>query len=347
MDGDGPKQAFIIDEDGSLVGGTGGAILPRAEKFSKGSFFGLPFKDTENKAYMERNFTPSWAAGSDQAVGWGKNGWYPNVPQVMWSNKNGQLLQMAKTWLEKGFGIARDGCTYMEAWNGWKCPERFYHRLVIESMDADHEIRRVSPVAISSEGYTNLLNGCQDHGWCFSYTCLKRLMTFWTVVKRGTVNVVHFSGQNPQGLRLHLSDTKREQDKILVKIYYQQSLRLQVFVGTTFVEDLNRFDGKSKEQLVRDGRMSPNSESGTGYTDQFVDLLVACNLGGTSRSTSMCMTPSNVHGANRFNRAENMLEIVIAGHDVDGFIEIKSMPVVAVSMGISVKTSLNVREYRE
>ena len=146
---------------------------------------------------------------------------------------------------------------------------------------------------------------------------------------------------------MHLSDTKREQDKILVKIYYQQSLRLQVFVGTTFVEDLNRFDGKSKEQLVRDGRMSPNSESGTGYTDQFVDLLVACNLGGTSRSTSMCMTPSNVHGANRFNRAENMLEIVIAGHDVDGFIEIKSMPVVAVSMGISVKNSLNVREYRE
>ncbi len=60
MDGDGPKQSFIIDEDGSLVGGIGGAILPRAEKFSKGSFFGLPFKDTENKAYMETASCCTW-----------------------------------------------------------------------------------------------------------------------------------------------------------------------------------------------------------------------------------------------------------------------------------------------
>ena len=34
MDGDGPKQALIIDEDGSLLNGTGGAILPCAENFS-------------------------------------------------------------------------------------------------------------------------------------------------------------------------------------------------------------------------------------------------------------------------------------------------------------------------
>jgi len=31
-------------------------------------------------------------------------------------------------------------------------------------MDKDHEIRRISPVAVASDGYTNLLNGCQDHG---------------------------------------------------------------------------------------------------------------------------------------------------------------------------------------
>ena len=62
-------------------------------------------------------------------------------------------------------------------------------------MDADHEIRRVSPVAISSsEGYTDLLNGQMDHGWCFSYTCLKRLMLFAAVVAMDEEYTVHFAG---------------------------------------------------------------------------------------------------------------------------------------------------------
>ena len=83
----------------------------------------------------------------------------------------------------------------MDAWNGWSCRQRSYHRLVIENMDADTEVRRVSPVAISSQGYTNLLNGCQDHGWCFSYTCLRRLMTFWTVVKMSSENTSETPGK--------------------------------------------------------------------------------------------------------------------------------------------------------
>ena len=38
--------------------------------------------------------------------------------------------------------------------------------ITIENMDADHEIRRISPVAVSSnDGYTDLLNGCMDKGW--------------------------------------------------------------------------------------------------------------------------------------------------------------------------------------
>jgi len=69
-DCDGPKNAVIIDEDGTLVGGSGGAILPRAEKFSEGSFFGLPFTDTVNKPYMKSTFVLSWENDSPA--------WYPN-----------------------------------------------------------------------------------------------------------------------------------------------------------------------------------------------------------------------------------------------------------------------------
>jgi cysteine-rich repeat protein len=174
-------------------------------------------------------------------------------------------------------------------------------------------------------------------GWCFSYTCLKRLMTFWSVVKVASSNVVHFSSTTPQSLRLHLP-TARSQDKIIVKIYYQSAMRLQVFVGSTFVEDVNSLDGKSKAQLVRDGRLSPNNALG-GYIDQHIHLTQPCNIGGSSVDVIKCMTPSNVHGANRFNRAEQMLEIVVAGHDPSSYIEIRTLHVVAVSMGVSVSVA--------
>jgi cysteine-rich repeat protein len=174
-------------------------------------------------------------------------------------------------------------------------------------------------------------------GWCFSYTCLKRLMTFWSVVKVASSNIVHFASTNPQSMRLHLP-TAQGQDKIIVKIYYQSAMRLQVFVGSTFVEDVNSLDGKSKAQLVRDGRLSPNDAQG-GYTDQHVSLTQPCNIGGSSADVIKCMTPSNVHGANRFNRAEQMLEIVVAAHDPSSYIEIQTLPVVAVSMGVSVSVA--------
>ena len=165
MDCDGPRQALIGDEDGTFIGGFGGSILPRADKFSEGSFFGLPFKDDVNKAYMSA-FVPSWvisAPGTSSEIGWGDT-WYPNVPAIMWVDKRGVAVRMEETWLKNGFGIPRTNCTLLNAWNAWKCPSSKYTRLVIESMDNDHEIRRISPVAVSSDGYTNLLNGCQDHG---------------------------------------------------------------------------------------------------------------------------------------------------------------------------------------
>ncbi len=170
-------------------------------------------------------------------------------------------------------------------------------------------------------------------GWCFSYTCLKRLMTFWSVVKVASSNTVHFTGTNPQTMRLHLPSAKGK-EKIIVRIYYQSSMRLQVYVGPSFVEDLNKLDGKSKAQLVIDGKLSSNNAAG-GYTDQHVHLEDSCNIGAMTAASFKCMTPSNVHGSNRFDRSEGMLEIVVAAHDPDSFIEIRSMPVVSVSMGVS------------
>jgi hypothetical protein len=62
-----------------------------------------------------------------------------------------------------------------------------YEMLIIESMDSDTESRRVSPVAILSDGYMDLINGPQDHSWFSGYTNRKRISTFMALVATGKV----------------------------------------------------------------------------------------------------------------------------------------------------------------
>ena len=60
--------------------------------------------------------------------------------------------------------------------------------LIIESMDDDTETRRLSPLALLGDGYVDLINGPQDHGWCSGYTCRLRLSTFMALVATGKNN---------------------------------------------------------------------------------------------------------------------------------------------------------------
>ena len=57
--------------------------------------------------------------------------------------------------------------------------------LMLESMDEDTETRRLSPIAVLSEGYINLINGPQHHRRCFGSTCRKGLSTFPILVATG------------------------------------------------------------------------------------------------------------------------------------------------------------------
>ena len=52
----------------------------------------------------------------------------------------------------------------MPLWNAWKCKSKESGgvtpaRLIVESMDADHTSRSLTPVALASGGYVDLLNG--------------------------------------------------------------------------------------------------------------------------------------------------------------------------------------------
>lgn len=91
-------------------------------------------------------------------------------------------------------GVVRNQtCQYRAAWQAYECLDLDYQMLIIESMDDDTEIRRISPVAIlgyddDRNGYIDLINGPQDHGWCSGYTCRKRLSTFQALVITGNIS---------------------------------------------------------------------------------------------------------------------------------------------------------------
>ena len=84
--------------------------------------------------------------------------------------------------------IRNENCVYRETWHAYECFDDLdYEMLVIESMDADTETRRLSPVAVLGNGYVDLINGPQDHGWCSGYTCRKRVSLFHALVATGIV----------------------------------------------------------------------------------------------------------------------------------------------------------------
>lgn len=57
-------------------------------------------------------------------------------------------------------GIIRDStCKYIPEWQSYRCFGMEYAMMVIESLDSDAETRRLSPVAIVSNGYVDLING--------------------------------------------------------------------------------------------------------------------------------------------------------------------------------------------
>ena len=90
-------------------------------------------------------------------------------------------------------GIIRNaGATYHSAWQAYEVHDLTYKMMVLESMDNDTETRRLSPIAVLgsptgalTDRYIDLINGPQDHGWCFGYTCRKRLSTFPILVATG------------------------------------------------------------------------------------------------------------------------------------------------------------------
>ena len=77
----------------------------------------------------------------------------------------------AKVYIPMFLGIIRDStCKYIPEWQSYRCFGMEYAMMVIESLDSDTETRRLSPVAIVSGGYVDLINGrCSlSANWSYS-----------------------------------------------------------------------------------------------------------------------------------------------------------------------------------
>uniref|UniRef100_UPI003AACF14E PKHD1 like 1, tandem duplicate 1 n=1 Tax=Centroberyx gerrardi TaxID=166262 RepID=UPI003AACF14E len=244
MDCDAKKKSLLKDLDGSFLGAPG-AVVPQSEF--------------------------EW--GGDPRRGLGDY----RIPKVMLTYLNGSRIPVDQIAPHKG--VIREDCTYMAPWQSYKCFGLNYRMLAIESLDSDTETRRLSPVAVLGDGFVDLINGPQDHGWCSGYTCQLRVSLFHSIVATGRSFDVFFTSVSPQKLRLMMLNADPS-ESIVVSVFYSNPQRLDVYVDNSLVAPTNadwnadRSDYTLKEPVLP-GQYVPqlNSSLGTNYFDQDYKML--------------------------------------------------------------------------
>nr|XP_032810523.1 fibrocystin-L isoform X1 [Petromyzon marinus] len=275
MDCDAKKKALLRDLDGSLLGGSAGAVVPQSE--------------------YEWDGDPRHGLGDYR------------IPRTLLTRADGSRIPVASIAPNKG--VVRDAtCVLEAAWQAWRCSGLQYEMLVIESLDPDTETRRLSPVALLANGYVDLINGPQDHGWCTGYTCQRRISLFHGVVAANTSYSLHFTSTSPQHLRLMMLNAEPE-TAVRVGVFYSTPQRLDVYV-----------DGA----LVAPGNAQWNAER-TEYT------LVAPSYEGEF----VPAVSSSVAGANYFERGEQTLHVVLRG---GAPVEVRVSPMLFVSFDVPAMT---------
>jgi hypothetical protein len=145
-----------------------------------------------------------------------------------------------------------------------------YRMLIIESMDSDTETRRLSPVAVMSDnGYIDLLNGPQDHGWCNGYTCQKRISTFIPLVESQRQYDIYLSSTQPNDIRFRLLDSDSS-IVVSLALYYNSLQQIDVYANGTYVSPTNRNPayGSTLMLLDQSSGLSYSSSAGSNYFDR-------------------------------------------------------------------------------
>jgi hypothetical protein len=146
--------------------------------------------------------------------------------------------------------------------------------LVIESMDNDTESRRIAPVAVLSDnGYLDLINGPQDHGWCFGYTCQKKISTFLSLIVSNHSYDIYLTATPPNKLRFRIIKSNSA-FKIRLSMSYTTSNNINVYKASKLILPTNA-DNSTGTIVLKDPQGNANqymptfsSLSGTNYMDR-------------------------------------------------------------------------------
>ncbi|XP_073925166.1 fibrocystin-L isoform X4 [Castor canadensis] len=251
---DAKRKSFLRDIDGSFLGNSG-SVIPQAEY--------------------------EWNGNSQLGIG------DYRIPKVMLTFLNGSRIPVTEKAPYKG--IIRDStCKYIPEWQSYQCFGMEYAMMVIESLDSDTETRRLSPVAIVSDGYVDLINGPQDHGWCAGYTCQRRLSLFHSIVALNKSYEVYFTGTSPQNLRVMLLNVDHNK-AVLVGIFFSTLQRLDVYVNNSLICPKNTVWNTQQKHCelnrhLHTGQFFPNLDStvlGENYFDRTYQMLYLLVKGTT------------------------------------------------------------------
>jgi hypothetical protein len=108
-------------------------------------------------------------------------------------------------------------------------------------------------------------------GWCFTYTCQKRLSTFWTYLPSGHTVPISFKGTPSQVFRLWWPYADPDQELVLDIDYLRTPNRRFVWLPATGA----RLAPESKPPMIGDGK-----GHGSYYWDQDNTLLYVKMTGG-------------------------------------------------------------------
>ena len=279
LDCDAQKHILIKDLDGSLLNlGAGGTIISQAE--------------------FEWDGDPRRGLGDYR------------IPTVLLADPNdGTPIPVDDLFPLKGIvrggNRSEDNCTWMSSWNSYSCSGLNHLMFIFESLDEDTEVRRLSPFALAANGFIDILNGPQDHGWCGGYTCQERISTLYGIIAPGLNYEMALSSTNPQNMRFHLLNAE-EIDTIRIAFVYTNPQRLDVYYGDTYVNPTNvRMENG---EIVYDPK-DPNLPD-----DQFIPTI------------------NDQAGANFYERSDKRLYFILRGNTP---ITIRTAPVIQLSLHLA------------
>ena len=199
----------------------------------------------------------------------------------------------------------------MEDWVAYKCSGITHRMMIIESMDRDTKIRRLSPIAMLADpgtnGYIDLVNGPQDFSCCSGYTCAERLSTFFTMVATGLEYEVMMTSIPPQNFKFHIlhnGNAENPGDPVRVKMWFPKQQRLDVYTDSRYIPPMN------KDFSVTDGhKLFPSDAKWIPKLDE------------------------NSNCDNYFDPITGHLYLIVKGPST---CDIKTQPVVILKLGITV-----------